>query len=108
MIDDQAEVKEWKMILTGILIFAGAFAAFAFNFFILDPLFVPDICYYHNHDFKTNLAFELFYSFPPDEGGHPVPSKFNSIFTLTAGAFLGWRLSNLFFRKKKGLSNLGV
>ena len=62
-------MKGREAILTIILILAGAFAAFILNFFVLDSLFIPDICYYHNHEFKTNKIFNLFYSFPPGEGG---------------------------------------
>lgn len=81
-------MKERQLILTIILILVVAFAAFVLNFFVLDSLFIPDICYYHNHEFKTNKIFDLFYSFPPGEGGHPSPTNFYFIFTLTAGALL--------------------
>jgi len=97
-------VKERQLILAIVLIVAGVIATFALNFLVLDPLFIPDICYYHNHDFKTSWVFGLFYSFPPDEGGHPAPSSFNFLFTITTGGLLGWLLAKYILPKKITLS----
>jgi len=71
----------------------GATSMFAFNYFFLEHLLIPDPCYYHNRD--ITILFDLFYDLPTSEGGHPFPTIFNLIFTISSGAFLGWYFAKL-------------
>jgi hypothetical protein len=65
--------------------------AFALNYIFIEPLVIPNPCYYHNRD--TPALFDLFYDLPAGAGGHPFPTIFNVIFTLTAGVLPGYILA---------------
>lgn len=69
----------------------GSTMALALNYFFIEEIFIPDPCYYHSH--STSKLFDLFYSFPAYEGGHPVPSLFNLIFTALLGGIIGFGIN---------------
>jgi hypothetical protein len=90
----------WKgVLLNSFCAIAGAILALFLNFGVIDRIVVPDPCYYHSHD--TNWLFDLFYNITSAEGGHPSPSVFNFIFTITAGAAAGIAFSGFLRRKSK-------
>ncbi len=53
----------------------------------LQMLFIPDSCYYHNH--QTPLYIELLFDFPSSEGYHPVATKFGYLLAGFIGFILG-------------------
>ncbi|WP_299220058.1 hypothetical protein [uncultured Aquimarina sp.] len=65
----------------------GALMALLINYAVLEEILIPDRCYYHVNE-PTKL-FDIFYSFPAYNGGHPVPSIFNFICTAFTGAIIG-------------------
>jgi hypothetical protein len=65
----------------------------------LQMLFIPDSCYYHNH--QTPLYIELLFDFPSSEGYHPVASKFGYILAVLFGFFLGKIISKFTRRNSK-------
>jgi hypothetical protein len=68
----------------------GAITALMLNFLIIQNILIPDPCYYHSHE--TGKLFDIFYEMTAAEGYHPLPTRFNLIFTILLGA-----LSGLFF-----------
>jgi len=88
-------IKVLKAKQNAIVVFSsliGALLALVFNFFVLEKILIPDPCFYHSNE--TNIVFDIFYFISSSEGGHPVPTSFNIIFTLAIGAVLGLILSN--------------
>ena len=55
------------------------------NYGVIEPMLVPDECYYHSHE--PNAMMNLFYSYSSASGGHPEPNLFNFVFTLIVGFF---------------------
>lgn len=53
----------------------------------LQMLFIPDSCYYHDH--QTPLYIELLFDFPSSEGYHPVATKFGYLLAGFIGFILG-------------------
>jgi hypothetical protein len=86
--------KHW---ITVLVVLAGIAGAFFANFVLLEPLFIPDPCYYHDRD--TNFLFDAFYSLESFAGGHPFPTAFNLLFTLFTGGMAGFFLLKLIRRK---------
>lgn len=74
--------------------FGGAISVLLLNLSLVERLVIPDICYYHSHD--TTLLFDVFYSFPPAQGGHPVTSNFSILLSLIIGGF-----GAFYFAKRK-------
>jgi uncharacterized membrane protein YfcA len=58
---------------------------------ILYPHFIPDDCYYHNHD--TGFLIEALFDFPSANGYHPVPTKLGYLLLGATGAYIGYRIS---------------
>jgi hypothetical protein len=86
-----------RNVITVSVILAGMILAFFANYTLLDPLIIPDPCYYHGRD--TNFLFDAFYSLEASDGGHPFPTSFNLFFTLFTGGLTGFLLLR-FIRKK--------
>ncbi len=80
-----------RIIIISLLTLTGMVLALILNFFFLERILIPDPCYYHSHD--SNKIFDIFYSLPASEGGHPFPTNFNFIITLTMGAIFGLTFS---------------
>jgi hypothetical protein len=70
--------------------------------FIIYPIFIPDDCYYHNHD--TTNTIELLFDFPAYNGYHPVPSKLGYLIFSVLGLIIGVLLSRLTKSKENGIS----
>jgi len=77
---------------TIILVIAGAIVAFFFNVYILENILIPDPCYYHVR--TTSLLFDVFYSTPTYNGGHPMPTSLNIVLSLIIGGILGLVIAN--------------
>ena len=86
-----------KKIVYLFAILFGGISVFLFNVLLIERLIIPDICYYHSHD--TNFVFDVFYSFPPAEGGHPITSDFSMILSFAIGGFFGFYLIREKMRK---------
>lgn len=72
--------------IMGCLLF-GIITTFFINYYILEPMLVPDPCAYHVEE--TSVLFNLFYTMKSSEGFHPLPSVFNFIVTLSLGTLIG-------------------
>ncbi|MFT3902915.1 MAG: hypothetical protein QM727_07055 [Niabella sp.] len=86
----------------------GLTLAFIANYFLIENIIISDPCYYHSRD--TTKLFDLFYSITAANGGHPFPTIFNLIFTLTIGGVAGflfgrWRLKT---KERKTAHNIGI
>ena len=90
--------KPTRIFIFFFAILLGTIAVGSFNFLFVEPLIIPDPCYYHNHE--TTPVFDVFYTIAASEGYHPFPSTFNLTFTLIAGVILGY------FIGKKALQTL--
>jgi hypothetical protein len=64
----------------------------------LQMLFIPDSCYYHDH--QTPLYIELLFDFPSSEGYHPVATKFGYLLAGFIGFILG-KIVSKFSRRKR-------
>jgi hypothetical protein len=69
-------------MLTGL---AGGILFLLLNYSLLEKLIIPDPCYYHNHQGKTNWLFNLFYSLKAVDGYHPSPTRLNFYLTFVCG-----------------------
>lgn len=69
----------------------------------LQMLFIPDSCYYHNH--QTPLYIELLFDFPSSEGYHPVATKFGYLLAGFIGFILGKIVSKFSQRKRAKSEN---
>ena len=56
------------------------------NYAVIEPLLIPDPCYYHSHN--SNFMIDIFYNSSSASNGHPEPNIFNFIFTLCIGILL--------------------
>ena len=59
-----------KKLKTPIIILLSLFAAFFLHSFIIDPILIPDPCYYHSNE--ASFLINSLYDFPASEGFHPV------------------------------------
>ena len=84
-----------------IFTIAGAVLAFTANYFFIEQLIIPDPCKYHSAE--TAVLFDLFYDLPSVNGGHPSPTTFNLLFTLTLGGLIGFYITK--WRQKKTAYN---
>ena len=66
--------------------FFGVIIVFFLNYYIIEPIVIPDPCAYHGEE--TGGIFNLFYKM--DEGFHPFPTLFNSMLTVSIGTALGF------------------
>lgn len=87
-----------------IITIAGAVFAFAANYFFIEQLIIPDPCKYHSSD--TTEIFDLFYDLPSVNGGHPFPTIFNLMFTITLGGLIGFYLTK--WRQEKTAHNKSI
>ena len=71
------------------LVIIGAAIAYKLNFYTIEDLIIPDICYYHFPQHKPGFLFNLFYDLPDWNGGHPYATNFNFFFTFLVGALPG-------------------
>lgn len=90
-------IKRVAIIILSTL--AATVLAYVLNFFVLEGILIPDPCYYHERE--TSKIFDLFYDLPSFAGGHPFPTKFNVVFTLTIGAILGLTISKIILKKRE-------
>ena len=89
-------IQRVAIIILSIL--TATVLAYVLNFFVLERILIPDPCYYHARE--TNKIFDIFYDLPAFAGGHPFPTTFNFIFTLTIGAILGLTFSIIILKKR--------
>lgn len=68
----------------------GIISALIINYKLLEIFLIPDVCYYHFQ--KPSFIFELFYSLPTWNGGHPFPTLFNLFITIGLGTIMGYKL----------------
>lgn len=80
-----------RVVIISLVTLAGMILAFVLNIFFLDRILIPDPCYYHGRE--TNKIFDIFYNLHASNGGHPFPTNFNFVFTLTIGAIVGLAFS---------------
>ncbi|KQC02793.1 hypothetical protein [Pedobacter sp. Hv1] len=66
---------------------AGGVIAVLLNLTLVQELFTPDPCYYHNR--KTNFFFNFFYKLSAENGDHPIPTLFNLLVSLVIGMLVG-------------------
>jgi len=88
----------YKISVIFLFVFLGAVMALLLNLLLIEQLIIPDLCYYHSH--PTTALFDVFYNFPPGEGGHPAPTLFNLIITLLLGGLMGFMLAKRKLKKK--------
>ncbi len=86
-----------KKSLIILLILIGALGAFLLNYSVLENVFIPAPCQYHNRE--TSIWFDLFYKSTASSGDHPFPTLFNYFFTIGVGGFTGFVLSKYIHRK---------
>ena len=83
-----------RIIIYFLVVVIRAISAFLFNVLLIERLIITDICYYHSH--LTTFIFDIFYSFPSSEGGHPTTSNFSIILSLVIGGY-----STFYFTKRE-------
>jgi len=83
-----------KAVIYSLFFLICGIVAILLNVFLIERLIIPDICYYHSH--QTTFYFDIFFSFPPSEGGHPVTSNFSIVLSFLIGGILGF-----YFTRKK-------
>jgi hypothetical protein len=88
-----------KQISKYFFYFAGVVLAFIINFNFIEPIIIPDPCYYHTH--STTKLFDVFYGFPVTENGHPSANFTNLILTTVIGFLIGNLLYKVVFKRKK-------
>jgi hypothetical protein len=81
------------------MLLIGMAAAVLLNYSFIEPLLIPEPCYYHGRE--AGFLFNLFYDTPSFAGGHPVPTVLNGISTVAAGGVAGWKATALFQRKNR-------
>ncbi len=64
---------------------------------ILEPIFIPDPCYYDVHKIPTLI--NILFDFPSYEGYHPVPSKWGFILFGIIGGISGSKLAEIYTKK---------
>lgn len=69
------------------------------SYFWLYELFIPDICYYHDHE--MNPILNIFYSTYPGGNGHPAPNLTNYFLSFFIGGIIGNGLYFLAIKSNK-------
>ena len=87
-----------------IFTIAGAILTFIANYFFIEQLTIPDPCKYHSAE--TSVFFDLFYDLPSVDGGHPFPTIFNLLLTITLGGLIGFYITK--WRPKKTAHNKSI
>lgn len=76
-------------LIVGIVI-ASMISYRFFNIIFLEPLLIPDHCYFDMHE--TTFLVEIFFDFPAYEGYHPVPSTIGYLVFGLIGGFVGYKI----------------
>ncbi len=72
--------------------------------FIIYPIFIPDDCYYHNHD--TTFTIEILFDFPAANGYHPSPTKLGYLLFGIFGFLVGTKVIRTVKSRRNGISTI--
>lgn len=75
--------------IAGCVLFGIVVTGFL-NYYIIEPLLIPDPCAYHGEE--TSILFSMAYQISSSDGFHPAPTLFNRILTLISGVITGYLL----------------
>lgn len=81
----------------------GSFFLLGISLFVLDPIFIPDPCYYHTHE--ITIWIDLFYEINAGEGFHPYPNLvYIGLFSII-GMLLGYMLTKYLTKRLEYRNN---